>query len=179
MSEPQYDHDKFAELLVYVASQVENESTNGDTKLNKLLYFADVAAYRETGRAISGARYKHQRRGPIAAALWPVREELVKDHRLEVAERPVGRHGKQRRTKAIDDPDLSMFTEEEKAIIDGVIDRFRGCTAKKMEDFAHEEPAWLITQDEEDMTYRSSLLVRQASPAAIDFGEKLAERLGR
>lgn len=178
MSEPQYDHDKFAELLVYVASGVENESTNGDTKLNKLLYFADVEAFRRTGKPISGARYKHQQRGPIAAPLVPVREEL-EGSRLEVSERRIGATGVQRRTKAIDDPDTAVFAEGETEIIDEVVERFRGCTAKQMEDFAHKEPAWLITQDEEDMTYRSSLLVREASPAAIDYGEKLAERLGR
>lgn len=177
MAEPRYDHDKFAELLVYVVSGFENEPTNGDTKLNKLLYFADVEAFRRTGRPISGARYKHQQRGPIAAPLWPVREEL-EGSRLEVSERRVGATGKQRRTKAIDSPDMSIFSEEETKIIDEVLERFRGCTAKQMEDFVHEEPSWLITQDEEDMTYRSSLLVRNASPAALDYGEKLAKRLG-
>jgi uncharacterized phage-associated protein len=178
MSEPIYDHDKFAEMLVYVASQIENESTAGDTKLNKLLYYADVTAYRRTGEAISGARYKHQKRGPIAAALWPVREELEEKSRLKTSERRFGK-GNQRRTQALGQPDPSSFSHIEREIMDEIIARFRGCNAKEMERFAHDEPAWAITRDEEDMTYRSSLLLRQATPAAVDRGEELAERLGR
>lgn len=177
MSEPQYDHDKFAELLVYVVSGVENESTNGDTKLNKLLYFADVEAFRRTGKPISGARYKHQQRGPIAAALVPVREEL-EGSRLEIDERRFGKNSIQRRTKSLDDPDLSVFDEGETEIIDEVLEQFRNCTAKQMEDFAHEEPAWLVTGEGENMSYRASLVVRQPSPAALNYGEQLAERLG-
>jgi len=177
MAEPIYDHDKFAELLVYIASRVGNDATNGDTKLNKLLYFADVTAYRRTGKAISGARYMHQTYGPVAAPLIPVREEL-EGTRLEVSEQQLPNGATQRRTKALDDPDATAYTDEERAIIDEVIDRFRNCRAKEMADFAHGEPAWLTTQDGEDMSYRASLLARRASPAAIDFGKKLAENLG-
>jgi len=177
MTEPAYNHDKFAELLVYIASRVGNDATNGDTKLNKLLYFADVTAYRRTGRPISGARYVHQTYGPIAAPLIPVREELT-GTRLDVAEQELPTGGVQRRTKALDDPDVTAFTDTEKEIINEVIDRFRDCRAKEMADFAHGEPAWIMTQDGEDMSYRASLLARRASPAALDFGKKLAERLG-
>jgi uncharacterized phage-associated protein len=177
MTEPTYNADKFAELLVYVVSSTEHEATSGDTKLNKLLYFADVTAFRRTGRPISGARYKHQKRGPIATPLIPVRREL-KGSRLEVSERAFGNGAVQRRTRALSKADVSVFEDGEREIIDEVIERFRGCNAKAMEDFAHDEPAWRITEDEADMTYRSSLLVRQASPAALDHGKKLAERLG-
>jgi uncharacterized phage-associated protein len=176
MTEPTYNHDKFAELLVYIVSSTEHEPTSGDTKLNKLLYFADVTAYRRTGQPISGARYKHQKRGPIAVPLMPVRKEL--DDRLEVSEHQVGNSAVQRRTKALTEADISIFEDGEQEIINEVIDRFRGCKAKDMEHFAHEEPAWRMTEDEEEMTYRSSLLVRQASPAALNHGKNLAERLG-
>lgn len=177
MAEPQYNHDKFAELLVYIVSGTEHERTSGDTKLNKLLYFADVTAYRRTGEPISGARYKHQRRGPIAAALMPVREEL-EDSRLSVSERTYPNGNVQRRTKALDDPDTSVFDEVEREIIDEVVERFQGCNAEEMENVAHEEPAWRITDEGENMSYRASLLVRHASPAALDHGKKLAEHLG-
>jgi uncharacterized phage-associated protein len=177
MAEPTYNSEKFAELLVYVASGTEHEATSGDTKLNKLLYFADVTAYRRTGQPISGARYKHQKRGPIATPLVPVRREL-NGSRLDVSKHEFGNGAVQTRTKALDDADVSIFEDGEREIIDEVIKRFQGCNAKEMEDFAHEEPAWRITENEGDMTYRSSLLVRQASPVAIDHGKQLAERLG-
>ena len=137
-----------------------------------------MTAYRRTGQPISGARYMHQTYGPIAAPLIPVREELVETTRLNVSEQELPTGGTQRRTKAIDDPDTSIFTDEQREIIDEVIDQFRDCRAKEMADFAHGEPAWIITQDGENMSYRASLLARQASPAAMDFGKKLAERLG-
>ncbi|MGH2939322.1 MAG: Panacea domain-containing protein [Solirubrobacterales bacterium] len=178
MSEPTYNHDKFAEMLLYVVSQVEHDNTNGDTKLNKLLYYADVTAYRKTGRAISGARYKHQTHGPIAIALWPVREELEEQERLKVSENRLPNNAVQRRTYALDEVDTDLFDDGELEIVDEVIERFRGCKAEEMAAFAHEEPAWRMTEDEEEMTYRSSLLVRNPTPAATAFGGQLAERLG-
>lgn len=176
-ADPTYNRDKFVEMLVYIVSRFEDEPTNGDTKLNKLLYYADITAFRRTGRAISGARYKHQKRGPIAAALVPVRKELD-GARLEVSEHPVANGGTQRRTRSLDQPDLGMFSESEREIMEAVVARFRGCNAAQMEKYAHGEPAWALTKDEESMTYRSSLLVRHASPAAMRYGQDLAKRLG-
>lgn len=178
MDEPRYDADKFEELLVYIVSRTEDETTSGDTKLNKLLYFADVTAYRRLGKPISGASYKHQERGPIATPLVPVRNN-VEGTRLEVEEQAMPSGGVWRKTRALDEARLDAFNQEELEIIDEVISHFSGWGAKAMEDAAHNEPAWRVTKEGEKMKYRSSLLVRKASPAAIDYGEKLAERLGR
>lgn len=47
-----YNYRKFTELLVYVLSQLDEEVN--ETKLLKLLYFADANSYERLGRTISG-----------------------------------------------------------------------------------------------------------------------------
>jgi hypothetical protein len=47
-----YDERKFRELLVLVAGRLSDDEAGGATKLNKVLYFADFAHVRRTGRSI-------------------------------------------------------------------------------------------------------------------------------
>jgi uncharacterized phage-associated protein len=177
MAEPRYNPQKFKELLVYVASQTGSDERCGDMKLNKLLYFADVTAFRRTGHPISGAKYQHQRMGPIAEPLLPARRDLERDGRLVTCKREYQGYS-QKATEAKGDIRPGVLTEDELAIIDEVISRFRDYDGRAMEEIAHEEPGWRMTSDGDRMPYRLSLLAKQASPRAIDRGKELAERFG-
>ena len=48
-----YDERKFTELVVYVAARLQSDRSGGATKLNKVLFFADFAHVRRTGRPIT------------------------------------------------------------------------------------------------------------------------------
>ena len=51
-----FNAEKFRELLVYVSKKCEDDPTFGAVKLNKILYYADFAAYRQGGKPITGAQ---------------------------------------------------------------------------------------------------------------------------
>ena len=177
MAEPKYERGKFKELLVYVAQRTQGDLKCGDMKLNKLLYFADVTAYRRRGRPITGARYQHQPHGPTAKPLVPARRELVRSGRLDTKKRDY--HGREQlSTEALDDPDTSLFEKDELAIIDEVLDKFKDLDGTELEQVAHQEPGWQMTSDGEVIPYRSTLLARTASPRAVARGNELAKFLG-
>lgn len=177
MAEPQYDPDKFKELVVYVASKTDGDPKCGDLKLNKLLYFMDVTAFRRTGKPITGAAYKHQPRGPIAVPLLPARKELVQQNRVAVYTRNYEGFD-QTATEARDDPRTALFEPNELSLIDEVIEKFRDFDGTAMERIAHDEPGWKLTEENERIPYRAALIAKSASPRAIQRGYELASHLG-
>jgi uncharacterized phage-associated protein len=177
MAEPRYNPDKFKELVVYVASKTGDDPRCGDMKLNKLLYFMDVTAFRRTGQAITGAAYKHQPRGPIAVPLLPARRDL--ERRGRVAVHPRDYQGfEQTATEAKDDPQTDLFDPAELSLIDEVIEKFWDYDGTAMERIAHDEPGWKMTKEDERIPYRAALIAKSASPRAIQRGHELASRLG-
>ena len=64
MNNFEFEPDKFRELIVYICKKSEGDPTFGAVKLNKILYYADFAAYRILGKPITGAQYQKLREGP-------------------------------------------------------------------------------------------------------------------
>lgn len=177
MAEPRYNPDKFKELVVYIASKTGDDPKCGDMKLNKLLYFMDVTAFRRTGKPITGAPYQHQKMGPIAEPLLPARRELEHERRVVVRSRDY--KGKtQTATEAKSNPRTTLFEADELSIVDEIIEKFSDFDGKAMERIAHDEPGWKMTKDGERISYRTSLIAKSASPRAIQRGHELASRLG-
>lgn len=177
MAEPSYNPEKFKELLVYVASRTGDDEMCGDMKLNKILYFADVTAFRRTGQPITGATYQHEKRGPIARALLKARRDLEGQRRVRTCEREYGGY-RQTATEATGELRPGVLSDAELAIADEVIARFKDFDGGAMETVAHDEPGWRMTKEGERIPYRLSLLAKRASPKAIARGRELAERFG-
>ena len=81
-----YRPDKFAELVLLIASESSDDPKFGEVKLHKLLYFSDFRAYALWGEPITGARYMKNRYGPTARALGPVLKELQYEDRAVIEE---------------------------------------------------------------------------------------------
>ena len=52
------DEEKLAELVLYVAREIESDPTGGATKINKILYNAEFSHVRAYGVPITGAPYQ-------------------------------------------------------------------------------------------------------------------------
>jgi Protein of unknown function (DUF4065) len=74
-----YDQERLAELIVYIADRLIGDPRFGATMLNKVLFFADFEAYRRTGQSITGAVYQHLPQGPCAHQLLPAIQSLGSD----------------------------------------------------------------------------------------------------
>jgi hypothetical protein len=58
------DEKKLAELIVYVAGNIQDDATGGATKINKIVFYADFAAVRSQGYPITGVEYQKLENGP-------------------------------------------------------------------------------------------------------------------
>lgn len=166
---------KFDELLVYIAERSADDPKFGDMKLNKLLYYADVAAYRQRGASITGTRYQHLKHGPGSRSLWPAREKLVRAGVLEVKPRRFYELW-QRVTRARRKARRDLFDPEELAIVDSVLEKYRDCDGSQMANISHGEPGWRMTEEGDDIPLETALLTRRASPDTVAEAQALAAR---
>lgn len=142
--------EKIKELMLYVAEQTETDETVGSTKLNKILYFAELSHMRRTGEPITGAEYQKQPQGPTLRHMRPLVRDLEGEGSVKEVERDY--HGmSQKRLFALRDVNLDLFSGAEIAAVDGIIRQFWGKTAKEVSEISHEDPGWFAVQMGEDI----------------------------
>jgi uncharacterized phage-associated protein len=178
MTDVRYQPTKFREALLYLAAKTGADERCGDKKLNKLLYFADVTAFRRSGQAITGAQYRHLSHGPIATPFIPVRRKLKAEGKVKERKRPYFNHV-QTCTEVVGEvPAATHLTPDEVAILDEVVSKYWAYDGNEIENAAHEDPGWALTREQELIPYRTMLIGKKASPAAVTIGRDLAGRFG-
>lgn len=164
-------------MIVYVADQLAADRAGGSTKLNKVLFFADFTHVRRHGTPITGAAYQHLPHGPAPRRLLPIRHRLVSNGEAElVAEDFLGRP--QHRLVTSRQADMSVFSDDEIATIDSVLDDLAGLTANQVSTLSHEEAAWRHTSDGETIPYELALVPKEqlVTPTALRLGAEIAQR---
>lgn len=174
-----YDERKFTELVLHVACHLQGDGAGGATKLNKILYFAEFAHVRRTGRPITGATYQKLEHGPAARCLRPVRDKLIANGEASlVTEEFLGYQ--QHRLVPLREADLCVFSADELATIDKVLDDLSGLNARQVSDLSHDEAGWRLVDFGDDIPYEAALVgARQVStPTSRRLEKEAAERLG-
>ena len=110
-----------------------------NTKMNKLLFYADFYHYRQHGQAISGLSYRAIKYGPVPVH-WDRVYSLFDDVRQEIVEFDAGITGT--RLVSVSLPDLSLFSKSEKDALKKVAETFSHATAKEISLVSHDEEAW-------------------------------------
>jgi uncharacterized phage-associated protein/DNA-binding transcriptional regulator YiaG len=113
------------------------------TKLNKLLFYADFLHYRQAGYSITGIRYRAIQFGPV-----PITYESLYLH-LEslgeiVIEKELYANNEgmiiQGKTVEFD------FSQTEQRVLECVLEKFGNLLTRKVVDLSHDEPAWIQNQ---------------------------------
>jgi hypothetical protein len=145
MTKTQDGRSKLKNLILYVASKMEPAESFGVTKLNKVLFRAEYAAYRELGHKLTEFKYQKNAMGPTLRAFLPVTAEMRDDGLIDWDIRAAGPAG-ERRVRALARPDMGGFSPAEVRIIDREIDRAWHLTAAQVSDEEHETAAWFATK---------------------------------
>jgi hypothetical protein len=177
-----YDEQKFRELMLYVASRMADDNSFGATMLNKVLCFSDLFHYARYGDAITGAEYMRLPHGPAPRALKRVQNDLVASGEAVVQQQTVGAYV-QKRLVPLRDPDLSLFSGTEIAMVNEVIAQLRGRSAAAVSGLSHGMIGWQVTAERETIPYESIFLYdgpvtaadkKMAREIAHDLREQLA-----
>lgn len=155
--------EKVAHFVLYFAQQVKPLKT----KLNKLLFYADFQHFRQTGFAISGCSYRAIKLGPVPSHFSEL-FGLLEDQGYIQIEHKVMEKGVGERFVPQQTFDANLFSEDELAVMDKVVDAFRETKTTEIVDLSHEEPAWLDNHEAKKLIDYSqySFLIKGFPPGA-------------
>ena len=166
-----FNADKFKELIVYIAERCQDDLTFGAVKLNKILYYADFAAYRIEGQPITGATYRKLSEGPAPREMINARDELIESGRLRIEHRPYfTRIQKRLVLEEGQGANRELFSQNERNIVDEVVDFFYGKSAREVSDYSHREPGWRVAEGHGEHSYETAWL--SGEPRAQETEER-------
>lgn len=173
----QFDREKLKALVLYACSKCD-PSQLGATKLHKVLYFADMLAYANTGAPITGATYRKRPHGPTCDSLLGVLREMSESGDIAIEDQNYFGFWKKEYIP-LTEPDMRRFRPDEVALADEVIEFVcRNNTARTISEFSHNR-AWELADFGEEIPYITSfhLMPTQVSQEALDWAEGEASKV--
>ncbi len=167
--------DKLAAAVAYLSEKSRNDDNFSETKLVKLLYYADSAAYLRTGKPITGATYIHMPHGPYPHDWKETKRRLEDDKSITILEENIPNGQKRRRPIAGVAATTDALTKQEQRFLDEQLRRFHDFNARQIEDYSHDELAWRITAQGEAIPY--GLLGFRVPGSDTDEVRQRAQRL--
>lgn len=170
------DEEKLAELLLLAAEELLEDRFAGAIKLNKVLFFAEFAHMRLTGRPITGTPYQKLRLGPAPRRLVPLRDRLIAagDATLE-QETVLGRV--QHRLRPARPVRRDIFSDTELTAVADAVALLRVRTGTDVSTLSHQEPGWQLVADGDVIPYVTTYLTpdqTRSTPAIRDRAAKIA-----
>lgn len=147
-SSTDFDFEKLA-AMVQMFALVSRELVK--TKLQKLMFYADFLCVKRYGYSITGMVYIHHHHGPVPAHHDLVHWALLTANVIDT--KPFAGPYEGEVIVAAEEPDPSLFSEEEIEVIQGVAGYFRDFTATKISEFSHEEPGYRKTGMKEIISF--------------------------
>ena len=138
---------KIIQTLVYFASKIPGQNLD-EMKAYKLLWLADRCHLRTNGRTITGDRYYAMPKGVV-----PTDAKHLLDGESTILNTPADYFDKwikkvdSYRFRAVQNPDLTEFSESDIAILDRVIDIYGNYSRHKLSELSHKYPEWQKYQD--------------------------------
>ncbi len=144
---------KYQNAILYFCSKLNGE-IRGKKKLAKLLYFADFDLFEKDEKVITGDVYKALPMGPYPVSLVTITDEMEKKKLLDIqqVEEAYGLNPTEvyKSKKA---PDMSVFTKDEKAILDRVLVKYGQLTGKQLENLTHAEAPYIGTDPTKEIAF--------------------------
>ena len=144
---------KYQNAVLYLCRKLKGE-VRGKKKIAKLLYFADFDLYEKSQKSITGDVYYALPMGPVPSALEEITAEMTKKKMLGVEhiEEREGYHPTEVYTCLIE-PDLSVFDDEEKKMLDRIIVKYGHLNGKQLEELSHAEAPYIGTELRKEIPY--------------------------
>ena len=168
---------KFKELILYISEKSATDPNFGATKLNKVLFLSDFWAYGNLGEPITGVEYMRLENGPAPRALVPIRREMERAGELAIQETALTPGIARKRPVNLRAADLSVFSAEEIALVDQVIQMCSPATAIRVSDYTHKWHGWIAANDQETIPYETVFISDDPlTPFEVARGKELAKR---
>ena len=175
-----YNLDKFKNAILFFAKCVDGL---GITKLNKLLYYSDFEHFRLYGVQILGDQYVKMGKGPVPSlsyatfnANFSTNEDSTLKDTIDVQketwiESILGRERVMKRIIPKHEPDLSVFSKSEIAVMQEIATKWKSATASAMSFQSHLESPWKDTEELGVIDYKLALNGDSVSRKYVEYKE--------
>jgi len=123
------------------------------TKLNKLLFYADFAHFKKFNTSITGMRYVRLDYGPAPMDYGFYYDLLSKRGAIDIQEVVFTEDIAGEKLSALQEPDLSLFSDEELATMTYVKEHFKNTSSKGIGEISHREKGYEETSDKAIISY--------------------------
>lgn len=151
------DKKKYQQAILYLCWKLKKE-IKGKKKLAKLLYYLDFDYYERYQKFFTGEVYKKLPMGPFPVSLDEIATEMKKKGELDIER--VKQYGEEYNPteiyKALKGPDISVFSDDEKKMLDRVIKKYGNLNGKELENLTHMEAPYIGTEDKKEIPYELS-----------------------
>ena len=142
-----YNQDKFFELTYLIIEEAKKNNENmTETKLNKLLFYADFNHYFKFGKGITGSKYLKLQFGPVPSysQLKYTKNPYITFYKTDDDKTQI---------EIISEPTKWHLNDFEKKIVEAIYSYFKDSNAKKITDISHQENAWTNAVLCEEISY--------------------------
>ena len=170
-----YDTKKFKTLVHYVVWRTRQYEGFGAVRLYKVLWLSDLKAYMLHRKPITGATYVREGFGPVPIQIMSICAELEAEGVITMRRMPYG-NMMITRFHADEHPNMTLFSEEERRIIDGRIQD----AADPARDESEDDFAWQIATEGEEIPMYAIFARRIGAPEGeeMEWAKTEAKRLG-
>lgn len=151
----QFDFDRYAAVVAWLCKNVQLVT---QTKLYKLLFYADFICFRASSRSLTGAVYRRMPYGPVPVGFSGLRAQLEADDVVVVSEMAFqnGNTGEVFRPGARAEDSLSALTDDDMRVLKFVRDALGAMSPSDISDKSHEESAWKDTLPKDVISYEKA-----------------------
>jgi uncharacterized phage-associated protein len=144
---------KYQNAILYLCRKLEGK-VRGKKKLAKLLYFADFDLYEKNQKLITGDVYFAFPMGPVPSALEKITVEMAKKKMLGINQsKEMAGYNPTEIYSCLIEPDLSIFNDEEKKMLDRVTTKYGNLNGKQLEELSHAEAPYVGTELRKKIPY--------------------------
>jgi len=147
------DTKKYKQVILYLCANLSRE-VRGKKKLAKLLYFLDFDFFEKEQESITGDNYRALPMGPFPIRMDEIVEQMTKENILKVESiEERGGYNPTQIYTSIQKPDETLFSADEKKMLDRVIMKYGHLNGKQLEDLTHSEAPYIGTELREEIPY--------------------------
>lgn len=147
------DVDKLECIISYYARMVKNLYK---VKLMKMLWYSDVISYRDTGCAMTGLVYCHEKMGALPVGHYKIMGlENVQFEEVSAFDYDVSYLFYES-----ENVDVDRLSKKEIEILDSVIKKFGAYSGKELKEYMHAETAYINTKPNEIISFELAKEIR-------------------
>ena len=176
----EFDRSKLKDVVHFIIHYVQDKHSIeqlGNTKLHKILYYADMLNFTATGKPLTGDDYLNQQYGPTSRHLKAVVSELTREGRVELHE--IDFYGFPQRSFAALTAPLHRLSNEETALLQDLADVVCERSARDVSELSHDR-VWGSVQRGEVIPYYAAfgLFPRGLDSDDLEDARREVEEIG-